>query len=241
MTTAGTVLPTFKIAIFTNQWPVRLGLQKILEGGLTVPVAVLPPQWGRPDSLPTGTEPDVFILDLETERNVLGTITRVRELAPACKLVLLCGLEDKGRVREALAYGVDGIILKIQPPGVVLAVIESLSALVTQQVQMERDRELGFGTFAKETIDVTMRPALPDALTTREREIVGLVGQGLSNKEIAHQLSISNNTVRHHMTSIFDKVGVPNRKKLMVHTHQFRVTPVLATNLPSSDHLLTAS
>jgi DNA-binding NarL/FixJ family response regulator len=59
-----------------------------------------------------------------------------------------------------------------------------------------------------------------------EREIIRLVAQGLSNKDIAYQLSISDSTVRHHMTSIFDKVGVPNRQKLLLHTHQFRSTPV---------------
>ena len=47
-----------------------------------------------------------------------------------------------------------------------------------------------------------------------------------TNKDIAHQLSISDSTVRHHMTSIFDKVGMPNRQKLLVHAHQFRTTPV---------------
>ena len=69
-------------------------------------------------------------------------------------------------------------------------------------------------------------PAWPEALTEREREIIRLVGQGLSNKDIAYKLSISDSTVRHHMTSIFDKVGVPNRQKLLIHAHQFRATPV---------------
>ena len=59
----------------------------------------------------------------------------------------------------------------------------------------------------------------PDALTEREREVIKLVRQGLSNKDIAYQLSISDSTVRHHLTSIFDKVGVPNRQKLLVHAH----------------------
>ena len=66
------------------------------------------------------------------------------------------------------------------------------------------------------------------ALTRREREIVQLVRQGLSNKDIAYRLSIRDSTVRHHMTNIFDKVGVSNRQKLMVHTHR------LASTRPSS-------
>lgn len=63
-------------------------------------------------------------------------------------------------------------------------------------------------------------------MTEREREIIRLVGQGLSNKDIAYQLSISDSTVRHHMTNIFDKVGVPNRQNLLLHVHHVCATPV---------------
>ncbi|MFO0698541.1 MAG: LuxR C-terminal-related transcriptional regulator [Nitrospira sp.] len=48
-----------------------------------------------------------------------------------------------------------------------------------------------------------------------------MVRQGLSNKEIADRLCLAESTVRHHLTNIFDKVGVPNRKKLLIYTHQF--------------------
>ncbi|MDR4466208.1 MAG: helix-turn-helix transcriptional regulator [Nitrospira sp.] len=61
-------------------------------------------------------------------------------------------------------------------------------------------------------------------LTVREHEVVRLMQQGLSNKEIACKLLISDNTVRHHLPSIFDKVGASNRKKLMVHNHQVHST-----------------
>jgi DNA-binding NarL/FixJ family response regulator len=63
-------------------------------------------------------------------------------------------------------------------------------------------------------------------LTEREREIVRLVEQGLSNKDIAYKLSIHDSTVRHHMTSIFGKVGVPNRRKLLLHAHHVPATLV---------------
>jgi DNA-binding NarL/FixJ family response regulator len=77
------------------------------------------------------------------------------------------------------------------------------------------------------TVEADPQPlAWPEALTEQEREIICLVRQGLSNKDIAYKLSISDSTVRHHMTSIFDKVGVPNRQKLLVHAHHVRITPV---------------
>ena len=59
-----------------------------------------------------------------------------------------------------------------------------------------------------------------DGLTERECQIIRCVSQGLSNKDIADRLCISSITVRHHLTAIFDKLGVPNRKKLIVHAHE---------------------
>jgi DNA-binding NarL/FixJ family response regulator len=209
------------IAILSRQWLVWLGLQKMLEGRATVQMVVPPYQWRVPDGCPTGTRPDVVILDLETAPDAGRTINQIRESAPTSKIVLLCGLGDQARTSEAFAAGVDGIILTVQPPTVMLAVIEALYAPAPPQASGERDRvvELGFGPPVKKKSDADpLPPTWFDAVTEREHEIIGLVGQGLSNKEIAYQLSISDSTVRHHMTNIFDKVGVSNRQNLLIHT-----------------------
>ena len=229
MTDTSAASPTLTIAILSSQCLVWLGLQKILESSATVPMIVHPYPGRTSDLLRAECRPDLFILDLEPERDAIGTITQIREAAPTSKIVLLCGLEDKDRTREAFACGVDGIILKVQPPTVVLAVIETLYAPATPPAPVEREGVGGIGLripFTKTVTSNPQPPAWPDALTEREREIIRLVGQGLSNKDIAYQLSISDSTVRHHMTSIFDKVGVPNRQKLLVHAHQCRSTPV---------------
>jgi DNA-binding NarL/FixJ family response regulator len=193
-------IPPLTIAILSRQCLVWLGLQKILENSATIPMVVLPHPRKIADQFPLEIRPDVVILDLETEREVTRTLAQIRESTPTSKIVVLCGLEDQDRTREAFACGVDGIILKIQPPAVVLAVIESLYA------PMERDgaRGMDMGTpFTKKVESDIPLLAWP-----------------------AYKLSISDSTVRHHMTNIFDKVGVPNRQKLLIHTHHFRSTPV---------------
>jgi DNA-binding NarL/FixJ family response regulator len=223
----GAMNPALTIAILSSQCLVWLGLQKILESSPSVPMVVHPYAGRTADLLRAESRPDVFILDLETERDALGTISQIRESAPTSKIVLLCGLEEKDRAREAFAAGVDGVILKVQPPAVVLAVIEALYAQVKLQAAAERDGAGSLGGPFTTKGDADPQPlAWPEALTEREREIIRLVEQGLSNKDIAHRLSISDSTVRHHMTSIFDKVGVPNRQKLLIHAHHFRSTPV---------------
>ena len=224
MTDTSAEMPVLTIAILSSQCLVWLGLQKILESHATVPMVVLPHLWRPSNRPPAENPPDVFILDLETERDTLGAINQIRESTPTSKIVLLCGLEDKDRMREAFAAGVDGIILKVQPPAVVLAVIEALYAPSIPHVPAGR---LGLGIPFMKTVEAEPQLlAWPEALTEREREIICLVRQGLSNKDIAYKLSISDSTVRHHMTSIFDKVGVPNRQKLLVHAHHVRITPV---------------
>jgi two-component system, NarL family, nitrate/nitrite response regulator NarL len=57
-------------------------------------------------------------------------------------------------------------------------------------------------------------------ITKREHEIITLIGEGLQNKLIASRLSISETTVRHHLTSIFDKLGVANRLELIVYAYR---------------------
>lgn len=214
--------PSLMVAILSRQWLVWLGLQKVLEGRATVQMVVPPYQWRIPDGFPSGTRPDVVILDLETVPDAVRTINQIRESAPTSKIVLLCGLGDQARRSEAFAAAVDGIILTVQPPTVILAVIEALYTPAQPQASGERDRavDLGFRPSVKKKSDADpLPPTWLDAVTEREREIIRLVGQGLSNKEIAYQLSISDSTVRHHMTNIFDKVGVPNRQNLLIHTH----------------------
>jgi DNA-binding NarL/FixJ family response regulator len=229
MTVTNATVPTLTIAILSRQCLVWFGLQKILERSTTVRMVVQPHQWRTAVGFPTESQPDVVILDLETECDALGAIAQIRQSSPTCKIVLLCGLEVKDRTYEAFAAGVDGIILKVQPPQVVLAVLEALYVPVQPQAHGEHDNADGLGLdlpCKKPHEAEAQPPAWPDALTEREREVIRLVGQGLSNKDIAYTLSISDSTVRHHMTSIFDKVGVPNRQKLLIHAHQFRATPV---------------
>lgn len=214
------------IAILSSQYVVWLGLKDILESSATVPMIVLPCPVRISELLHAERQPNVFILDLDTEHDAIGTIKQIRKAAPTSKVVLLSGFDGQEGTRHVFTMGVDGIILKVQPPEVVLTVIEGLYAPAKFPVCVKLEDRWARRTSLKKLADSDPAPAWPDALTEREREIVHLVEQGLSNKDIAYKLAISDSTVRHHMTSIFDKVGVPNRQKLLVHAHHFRLSPI---------------
>jgi DNA-binding NarL/FixJ family response regulator len=229
MSDASTVVPSRTLAIISNQHLMWLGLQKIFESRETVRIVVRLNLKMTSAVLLAKRQPDVFILDMETEQDAIGTIRQIRESAPKSKIVLLGGFEDTNRMREAFECGIDGVILKIQPPAVVLAAIEALYSDANNQAPVKRHNvvDVTMRATAQQEVDPNAQPFVwLDGLTERQREIINLVGQGLSNKDIADQLCISDSTVRHHLTSIFDKVGVPNRQKLLIHTHHFRSSPV---------------
>jgi DNA-binding NarL/FixJ family response regulator len=63
------------------------------------------------------------------------------------------------------------------------------------------------------------------SLSAREREVLALIGEALSNKRIAERLCITETTVRHHLTSIFSKLGVSDRLELLVYAHRHKLVP----------------
>ncbi len=229
MTDAGTLVPLITLAVLTNQSLVWLGLQKLFEHIETRRIIMYPHRRMAPHLLNAETCPDMFVLDLAADRDVVNTIRQIRESASTSKIVLLSGVEDKERLHEAFGVGVDGVVLKIQPPGVILATIEALYPVASPRASDQRNDLVWMGLkhTSHQAIDLpTPSPAWSAALTEREREIVGLVAQGLSNKDIAYRLSVSDSTVRHHLTNIFDKLGVPNRQKLLIHTRPLHSTHV---------------
>lgn len=221
-------IPTLTIAVISSHHLSWLGLQKLFEGAATRRFVVQQYRRITPDMRLTEHHPDVFILDMETERDIVGALRWTRERAPTSKIVLLSGFEDKDRMHEAFACGVDGVLLKVQPPEVMLAMIHALCPSACHDTRQRREAvaitDLKQAFISQTTVE-RHYATWPDAITERERQIITLLGQGLSNKDIAHTLSISDSTVRHHLTNIFDKVGVPNRQKLLVHAQTIRPLP----------------
>ncbi len=228
MSDVNTTVPSLTLAIISSQYFGWLGFQKMFECVEDVRIVVHLHLRMTSAVLLAEKQPDVFILDMETEQDPVGTIKQIRESAPKSKIVLLSGFDDADRTREAFEYGVDGVILKIQPPAVVLAAIRALYSTAHNHTPVKPCDVVSMDLpTARQNADSNAQPSVwPDWLTERKREIIRLIGQGLSNKDIADRLCISDSTVRHHLTGIFDKIGVPNRQRLLIHAYQFRSSPV---------------
>ncbi|MBX3234793.1 MAG: response regulator transcription factor [Nitrospiraceae bacterium] len=213
---------TVRVALVSGNLLARMGLRRLIETNLGI-LLVGESHGGIPAcGLLQQERPDCVVVDLESEINVVEAVKSYKQVAPQAKILLLCGWSDVDRARQALGIGADGIVLKCQPPAVLMAMIEGQSDELAMEVVAPCQAT---PTLVNEVRNGTKRGPVEvgrgtGLLTDRERMVVGLVGQGLSNRDIAERLCISETTVRHHLTSIFDKMGVSNRQKLLIRAHQ---------------------
>ncbi len=219
------------IAIVSNNHLVQLGLQRIVETANNIRMVGQTCCGVKAEEMILREKPQIVLIDMEPEIDVTGLIRKVKSVLQDSKLILLCGFEDKERTREAFSSGVDGIVLKVQPPAVLIATIESLGLAQAEPVRVPTGVPASTVTGAPRSSHVSEPCPVkwPSALTEREREVIVLIGQGLSNKDIADRLCISGITVRHHLTNIFDKLGVTNRQKLLIRAHQYGLVEITAS------------
>ena len=216
---------TTVVAIVSSNYLLRLGLQKIVEDEKWIRLIGQSAHGVNFDDLLKSELPHIVILDTESEHTVQDMIRTIKEAVPGIKIILLSGIDESERTRQALACGVDGLVLKIQPSPVLLATIDYLAHTatpVTLPIELSASRiKRGLTTSPPASPPHTPAPTKwPEGLTEREREVVRLISEGLSNKDIADRLCIPSITVRHHLTNIFDKLGVSNRQKLLIRAHQ---------------------
>ena len=172
----------------------------------------------------TGTEtvqvaraakPDLLLLDLMMPR--MNGLEVLQELGPAreaFQTILLTGALGRSQLLTAVQLGVRGLVLKDCPTE---RLFEAILAVMAGQSWLGE----GLVTELLEGVRGLMASAPPlvprgAALTPREREVLTRVVAGYANKDIAREFSLSEETVKHHLTRIFDKVGAANRVELAI-------------------------
>lgn len=179
----------------------RKGLTHLLDGNRDITVAA---QFADAASVRTwleqGGKADVALLDRTLQET--DGLTLVPELKRGgMRVVMLTIAEEDHEIRDAITKGVDGYVLKTSDPEQILRAIHAVhqgdSLFPAHVMQKLASGELLHGAF--------------DRLSTRELEIVTFVARGLSNRAIGNALGLSENTVRNHLRSILDKLGLVNR------------------------------
>jgi two-component system, NarL family, nitrate/nitrite response regulator NarL len=198
----------------------RAALRRLLEFEPGFHVAGETAGNGEVVTLARRLEPDVLLMDIDTSGH--GTLDAVRELSGlthTCRTIILTAQLEEQQVVQAFRAGARGIMTKAAP---VDLLFKSIDAVMAGEYWVGRERVADLvRVFRSEPNE--REEHRPFGLTSRELQVVQAVVAGYSNKEIAARLGISQNTAKHHLSSIFDKLGVSNRLELALFTHSHRI------------------
>jgi len=158
-------------------------------------------------------KPDVVLMDIAMpQSDGLDALRRIKAEAPQIKIVMLTVSEEEANLITAIRSGAQGYLLKSLGTEEFLAGLERLArgelAISNQDISRVVEGLVGL---------VNQPPDHPkDALTDREAELLRLVAEGLSNKAIAQQLSVSENTVKYHIRQILQRLDAQNRTEAAI-------------------------
>jgi DNA-binding NarL/FixJ family response regulator len=190
------------VAIADDHKVVRVGLEQLLETFDDVEFVGAGAGGEEAVRLCAEHHPDVLLLDLSMpDLDGIEVTKRLRDASPETRVVVFTSFSDRERIVQALDAGAVGYLLKDAEPDELHAALRAAA---------RGEAPLTPRAAAALLEDRRSRPAeVP--LTARELEVLGLVVEGLANKQIARRMGISEKTVKGHLTNLFQRIGVADR------------------------------
>jgi two-component system, NarL family, nitrate/nitrite response regulator NarL len=212
--------------LIVSQHPiVRAGFVRLLDGQPGLEIVGEASDVADAVALAEGRRPDLVILDIDASlEGVANTIGRILAVNAGLRILFVSGAQDPATVAEAIASGARRVVSREAETGALLQMIRAVAS----------DSEAGPAPEFQRQPTGAGRPPLARAdeakmasLTPQEHNVMSLVVAGLANKSIAKRLSISERTVRNHMTAILQKLNLTNRVELVLYAYQHHLAPGL--------------
>jgi DNA-binding NarL/FixJ family response regulator len=204
-----------RLLIADDHAVVRAGLSQLIDALADVELVGTAADGEEAQALCGTLAPDVVLMDLEMPR--MDGIQATRQITqdhPDVAVVVLTSFSDREKILAALDAGAVGYLLKdVEPPELARAIRAAAAGEVPLDPKAAR---------ALLTARTTASPG--DSLSERERAVLAMVAEGLPNKLIARRLSISEKTVKAHLTSVFRQIGVTDRTQAALWAVEHGVT-----------------
>lgn len=183
---------------------IRSGLQSLLDAAEGISVVGSAADGAEATEEYQRVRPDVVLMDLSMPGvDGINATTTITGIDPSARIVVLTSFGDRQRVTQALDAGACGYLLKDAAPDEIVAAVRAAAAGGSPM-----DARIGAILLAERAEQRS--PEVPP-LSDRELEVLGLVHEGLLNKEIGRRLGIAEKTVKAHLTRIFARIGVQDR------------------------------
>jgi DNA-binding NarL/FixJ family response regulator len=206
-----------RVALADDQRLLREGLRIILDAAPDITVVGVAEDGLDAIALAAKEQPDVMLLDIRMPRcDGIEATPRILQASPHTRVVLLTTFDMPDLVIEGVSAGASGFLLKDSSAEQLCTAVRA-----TAEGQVLLEGQSAATLLAGLARTPRLEPPTPDlGLTDREREVLRLIAQGLSNTEIAQELVVSEATVKTHINHLFAKLGARDRAHAIVLAQQ---------------------
>ncbi|OIJ23761.1 response regulator [Nocardioides luteus] len=212
-----------RVLLADDEAMVRAGVRAILETDEAIEVVAEAADGRAAVDAAQRHRPDVALLDVRMPRmDGLAAAAEIARTAPETARVMLTTFSEDAYIARALGDGASGFLLKSGDPRELLAGVHAVAdgaAFLSPRVAQRVIAEIGAGAGDRMSRAADARAKVA-ALTDRERDVMALVGAGLSNAEIGRRLHLVEGTVKAYLSSAFGRLGVRNRVQAAVLAHE---------------------
>lgn len=216
---------TIRVLLADDEMLIRAGVRAVLGAAPDLEVVAEAADGREAVELALRHRPDVCLLDIRMPRlDGLGAAAQLAGALPEAAVVMLTTFSEDEYIADALGSGAAGFLLKSGDPRELIAGVRAVAeggACLAPSVARRVISHLGDGQLSRRAA----ARARTAELTGREREVLGLVGAGLSNAEIAQRLFLVEGTVKAHVSAVLARLGCRNRVQAAILAYEADLVP----------------